>query len=211
MTLYLIGGLGADERVFLHLDIKFPTQVVKWIDPLKNESIEAFARRLSAQLDVSQPFGLLGVSFGGIIAIELSKIFLNPQIIILVSSVEIAVQLPQKYLAFGQSGILNVIPKPLIKPPLFIMKYLFGAQNQKLLKEIINDTDPAFIKWALNAMLSWRSTQKVPNVVRIHGTNDKIIPLKGEAIKIEGARHFMIVDQSEEIGKLVEENLNKTK
>lgn len=31
MKLYLIGGLGADERVFQYLTIEPPTQVIKWI------------------------------------------------------------------------------------------------------------------------------------------------------------------------------------
>jgi len=102
MKLYLIGGLGADERVFKFLHSEFPNQIIKWIEPLKMEPIEDYTKRLSEQIDTKEKFGILGVSFGGIIAVELSKI-IKPQITILISSVELASQLQPQYQA-GSTG-----------------------------------------------------------------------------------------------------------
>ncbi len=206
MKLYLIGGLGADERVFKFLNCDHPNQVIKWIEPLKMESIEDYTKRISEQINIEENFGILGVSFGGIIAVELSKI-IKPQITILISSVELASQLPRNYLKIVNSGIFSLLPNSVLKPPKFIMHYLFGAKNKKLLNQIIDDTKPEFIKWALNTIVNWKNETRLPNIVRIHGTQDRLFPLVGEAIEIENGKHFMIVDNSKEISRFVNETL----
>lgn len=206
MKLYLIGGLGADERVFKYLDIETETQVIKWIDPRPKEELNHYAKRLLEQIDQNEDFGLLGVSFGGIVAIELAKLT-QPQKLILVSSVETNNQLPKTYVAIGKTQILKIIPNTLIKPPKLLLGYLFGAKNKQLLEQIIEDTKPEFIRWALNRMIDWSNESTSIRPTRIHGTNDKLIPLKGKSIEVNDGGHFMIVDKAKEISKLVNEQL----
>ena len=195
MKLYLIGGLGADERVFEVLNLNCETKVISWIEPSKDEPIDVYVKRLLAQINTTKPFGIMGVSFGGLIAIELSKIS-NPEILILISSVESSDQLKTKFLTLGKLGLLNLVPTAFIKPPKFLQSYLFGAKNSKLLNEIIKDTDPRFIRWALKKMIAWKSAKIDVKTLRIHGTKDKLIPLIGEAKEIQNGAHFMIVDLS---------------
>lgn len=206
MKLYLIGGLGADERVFSYLKLNCETKVIEWIEPKPKETIISYSRRLLKQINQEEKFGLLGVSFGGIIAIELSKLS-KPEKVLLISSVETDNQLPKKYLTIGKTRILNLIPNSLMKPPKPILGYLFGAKNKQLLEQIIKDTSPTFIRWALNTIIKWSNRKNLNKLIRIHGTNDKLIPLKGEAFKIENGGHFMIVDNAEEISKLVNEQM----
>jgi len=175
MIYYLIGGLGADERVFKKMNINAPNKCIKWIDPLSKESLCSYVNRLSSQIDAS----------------------------ILISSVVTSEQLPRMHIAVGRLGVLNLIPNILIKPPQFIMNIMFGALDKTLLKEIIIDTDPNFIKWALKTIIKWRSDFKPLNCIRIHGTSDRLIPLKDEAIKINNGQHFMIVDRAEEISEII--------
>ncbi|MFT6337757.1 MAG: surfactin synthase thioesterase subunit [Halioglobus sp.] len=84
MILYKIGGLGADERVFKKLKLNSRSISINWLSLKSQESLQDYTLRLSKQIDQSQEFGIIGVSFGGIIAIELSKI-LNPKTVILIS------------------------------------------------------------------------------------------------------------------------------
>lgn len=210
MKLYLIGGLGADERVFKFLKLDSNVVVLKWITPIVNESISSYANRLMNQIDDTQEFGLLGVSFGGIVALEISKIS-KPTKLILISSVEIHEHLPSLYIALGRTKILNLIPNRYIKPPSFLLRYLFGAKNKKLLNEIIGDTDPAFIRWALDVILNWCNVANNIKPIRIHGDKDKLIPLKGDAIKVANAGHFMIVDNATEISELINKELKENK
>jgi len=206
MKLYLIGGLGADERVFKFLNLNIETQIIKWIEPNPKEELKSYANRLTEQINHDEEFGLLGVSFGGIVAIEISQL-IKPKKLILISSVESSTELPRTYVALGKMKILNLIPNPLIKPPKPLLGFLFGANNKQLLKQIISDTKPEFIRWALNAIINWSNEETPIEAIRIHGTKDKLIPLKGEAIEVKEGGHFMIVDKAEEISKLVNEQM----
>lgn len=129
----MIGGLGADERVFKFLKLNCDFEIIKWINPEPKEELESYVNRLLKQINQDEEFGILGVSFGGIVAIEISKI-IKPKKLILISSVESSSQLPKSYVSIGKTRILNLIPNSLIKPPKQIMGFLFGAQNLELLQ-----------------------------------------------------------------------------
>jgi len=202
----MIGGLGADERVLNYLKLDVETTVIKWIEPKPKEELKSYAIRLTEQINQKDEFGILGVSFGGIVAIELSKL-IKPSKLILISSVETSTQLPQTYVSLGKTQILNLIPNTLIKPPKPLLGFLFGAKNKQLLKQIIKDTEPEFIRWALNAIINWSNEETPIEAIRIHGTKDKLIPLKGEANEIKDGGHFMIVDKAEEISNLINEQM----
>ena len=148
MVYYLIGGLGADKRVFDSMFINTKTIFLNWIKPNTNESLASYVNRLSAQIDTNTPFGIIGVSFVGIVAVELNKI-IRPSNTVLISSVVNSMQLPKLYILMGKLGLLNFIPTSLLKPPQSVMNYMFSANNKPLLKKIIIDTDPNFIRWAL--------------------------------------------------------------
>ncbi len=204
MKLYLLGGLGADERVFSFLDLNINTQVIRWIDPIRNEGLSNYASRLLDQLDQTQQFSICGVSFGGMVALELAK-YCNPEKVVLISSVQEDGQLPLGLKFLGKLGVLKWLPNFMIKPPSFIMSFLFSARNKALLKQIIKDTSPRFIRWALEQITLWKHDDNAVQIKRIHGTNDRLIPLRGGAIKIEGGGHFMIVDHADEISKKLNE------
>src|SRR5947209_20272187 len=88
MTAYFISGLGADERVFENLKIKegITLRYIHWIEPLKKESLKEYIDRLMIQVDTSDQFILIGMSLGGIIAVEMNKIC-QPLRTIIISSV----------------------------------------------------------------------------------------------------------------------------
>jgi pimeloyl-ACP methyl ester carboxylesterase len=206
MTLYLIGGLGADERVFKYLNINVKTQIINWILQKPNEELKSYAIRLTEQINKNEEFAILGVSFGGIIAIEMAK-FIKPKKLILISSIESSNQLPKHLITMGKAIVFEILPNSLIKPPKFILGYLFGAENRKLLHQIIKDTKPEFIRWALKTIVRWSNDSNITETIRIHGTKDRLIPLKGNAIRVEDGGHFMIVDRAKEISKIINEQL----
>jgi hypothetical protein len=80
MTLYFISGLGADKRIFekLQFSNSFKLVFIDWIVPVKNEPLRDYATRLSHTINTSEPFVIIGLSFGGMIATELSPI-VSPQ------------------------------------------------------------------------------------------------------------------------------------
>ena len=207
MTIYGISGLGADERVFRFLELSQKIEPIHWIKPKDEESIQSYALRLSDQIKDNE-FILIAVSFGGLVAIELNRI-LKPRLTILISSADTKQDLRAVYRLIGMTGVIRFIPSSLLNPPKRIMYWLFGAKNKKLLGEILDDTDSEFTKWAIIQLTSWTNKEKVTNLIKIHGTEDKLIPYKADhqTVAIQNGEHFMVVDNAEEISRILVEKI----
>ena len=82
-TVYVFSGLGADERVFYKIDFGNCAVIfIKWIAPKKNESIECYAVRITAQITTTHPV-LVGLSFGGMMAVEVAKHIATEKIVLI--------------------------------------------------------------------------------------------------------------------------------
>ncbi|NHE59159.1 alpha/beta hydrolase [Cyclobacterium plantarum] len=208
MKIYGISGLGADKRVFGYLNLDYPLIPVEWIEPVENETLKDYSIRLSKMIDIDSDFALVGVSFGGLVAVEINK-FLQPKLTILISSTETKNELRPIYRGVGKIGLLNSIPSKFFDPPRNIAKFIFGTNNGKLLNSILDDTDLRFAKWAANELVNWSNLDRVENVIRIHGTKDKLIPWRGsgKVELIDNGEHFMIVDRADEISKIINEKI----
>jgi pimeloyl-ACP methyl ester carboxylesterase len=213
MNLYFISGLGADKRVFekLVLPAEFRIHHIEWVTVSKKESLEHFCRRLSLQIDETKPFTLVGLSFGGVIATEMSK-FLKPVQTVLISSFCLKKEVSKFYVFLSKTGIYKLVPvRVLLKPNHFVYR-LFGAYNPSvklMLQKILQDTDPEFFHWALNHLFSWNNQWIPPNLVRIHGTADKVLPYKTNmgAIPVEGGEHLMVYSKWEIVSEILTEKL----
>ncbi|NVK27171.1 MAG: alpha/beta hydrolase [Flavobacteriia bacterium] len=211
MRIYAFSGLGADKRVFDYLNLEHTLVPIDWIAPLKNENLFSYANRISTTIDTSEEFALLGVSFGGLVAIEVAKIH-PPSKLILISTIESYRDRRFVYNLPGISSLLKLVPKRFFIPPRRFIIRLFGAVNKALLSDILRDTDPQFAKWATAQFLGWRNTEYLPISNRIHGTNDRVIPLAssrpGGTYLIEGGEHFMIVDKAPEVSEIINKIMN---
>ena len=126
--IYLISGLGADERVFQNLDFgRLKPTFIKWIEPIKNETNEEYALRLSEQFDTNKPI-ILGVSFGGMIAIEIAK-QIDYQQVILISSAKTKAEIPIIYRILGRLKLHKLVPIRL----LVVSAFLSFRRNLSLL------------------------------------------------------------------------------
>lgn len=213
LNVYFISGLGADERVFtkLKLDPRLNVKYIQWVRPLKKESLQHYAARLSKQIDTSQPFQLVGLSFGGVIASEIADIAC-PQQVTLISSMSTGVPLSKFYQVMIKFFLMSPLAAPLLKSANRITYSYFGADTpelKKLLKKILHDTDGKFLKWALTRMSGWDRKERVDNLFHIHGTADKLIPIiivKPDII-IEGGGHLMVYAQADQISKILNHRL----
>ena len=204
MKLYGISGIGADERVYEGLSFNCEFVFIEWVKPYKSEYLKSYSARLSSIIDTTEDFGLIGVSFGGLVAIEIAKV-LNPQLVILVSSIEVSSELSSLYKYIGKAKLNRLFPVQFYDLPRNIAKFLFGTKSS-LLNQILDDTDLSFTKWAVNELLNWENEEKVNNVYRIHGTKDRLLkcPDKGSrTFIIKNGGHLTIIDQAKEVGDLV--------
>ena len=208
MKLYGFSGLGADERVFKFLSLNCKFIPIKWIKPISEESIEEYSLRISKIINTDEEFGLLGVSFGGLIAVEVSKI-LTPKITILISSAETYQDLPFLIRLFGFTKVINILPKTTFRIPPIIAQYFFSTPNKTLLKAILKDSDLDFTKWAIKELSSWKNVQYLSQSLKISGSKDKVIPPKKnrDIYIIEDGGHFMIVDKADEVSSIINQCL----
>ncbi|HEY1047268.1 MAG TPA: alpha/beta hydrolase, partial [Bacteroidia bacterium] len=179
-SVIVFSGLGADERVFCNIHLTgFDVTFVQWERPLKQEGIEHYASRLLDQIKTAKPT-LIGLSFGGIIALEVAKL-IEVENIVLISSLQSPSELPVLYRWSGYLKLHKILPSWVLKRANFISYWFFGAhtkQDKQLLKSILNDTDSYFLKWAIEKVLIWKSEFSFSNTYRIHGSNDRILPLQ---------------------------------
>lgn len=217
MNVYLIPGLGANRSVFEELT--FPEYVqVHFLDPfppLQKETLKEYAHRLANRIDQNNPFILIGQSFGGMIATEISQ-FLHPVKTILLSSVACKNELPVLYRYAGILKLHKIIPVKLKKKTITIGAWLNDLQTkeekQKLLK-ILRESDPTFIRWGMDAILNWDRRQAPEGLIRIHGTKDRILPAikKKTNYLIQDGSHFMTVNRSFEISIILNQIITSTK
>lgn len=207
-NLYVFSGLGADKRVFNYLDFsKYNTTFIDWITPFEKETIEAYAKRLTAQITSEKPI-LVGLSFGGIMAVEVGKI-IETEKIILIASAKNKTEIPFYYRFAGLLKLHKLIPTKLMKKSNFFSFWLFGITNEdnkKLLTAILKDTNENFLKWAIDKIVNWENTTILENIKHIHGTADRILPIqftKSEVQIIDGG-HFMTIDKFEELNSVLE-------
>ena len=199
-----------DERIFSELTLDFELTPLKWIEPKPKESIRNYATRFAEQIDPTVPFSIIGISFGGIMAIELNKI-INPSKILLISSASSKSDIPLIFRILGQAGFLKLVPDFLMKPPSFIANWFFGVsepEHKQILKQIMANTDVDFLRWATNAIAKWDNSQNATNTVRIHGSSDRLLNYskKEDVIVIPNAGHFMIVNRADELSKVINQN-----
>ena len=207
---YLLSGLGADKRVFDFIDFSdFRTIYIDWIDPVDNESIENYAKRLSGQITTTRPV-VIGVSFGGIMTVEVAK-QIETEKIILISSAKTKYDIPFYFRLVGLLKINRIIPTRFFKTVNGLTHWFFGTKTtkeKKLLTTIIQDTDTKFMRWAIDKIVNWKNTTILTNLTHVHGTNDKILPLKTADNKIINGGHLMIINKGEELSGIIKKVLS---
>jgi len=206
---YLISGLGADKRVFEFLDLsEYQINHINWVSPITNESVEHYAKRLLDQITTSKPI-LIGVSFGGMVAVEISKL-IETEKVILISSAKANKDIPLIYKLAGIVGLNQIIPMSLLKSLNNLTYWFFGVETKNervLLKKIISETDENFLRWSIGTIMNWKNSSYGNNIITIHGSQDRILPNKKTDHVIDGGGHLMIINRASEITHLIKKSI----
>ena len=98
MKIYLMPGLGFDQRIFEKLNLEgYKYSYINWIEPDKNEHIKSYARQLSANIqDSSEKIILIGHSMGGVLCQEIAAIK-KVDLIVLISSIKSRSEIPFRF------------------------------------------------------------------------------------------------------------------
>lgn len=208
MKAYLISGLAADSRVFKHIRLPDSIEVVylEWIQPRKKESLKEYALRMSERIRMDEPFVLMGLSMGGMIASEIARVK-KPVKLILISSVPCSGNLPFYFRTAGTLSLYKLVPVAALKWAARTKRFFTTETNEdkKLLREVIQESDNDFIRWAVEAILKWKQDDSPAHLVHIHGNKDEVLPIRftHPTHIIKGAGHMMILTHAREINRIL--------
>lgn len=181
MKLYVISGLGADFKVLEKLTFSENIEInyIDWLIPEKNETFENYVKRMASKIDRSEPFYLLGYSFGGIMVQEINKIYPAEKVVILGSikshkeasvlmkigrATNIPAHLPSRFYSEKSAYFYGIFRK------------IIDPKNPKLL-QYFNVRNPYYLKWSIEKIVKWNCDQN-PDVIQILADKDIVFPIK---------------------------------
>ncbi|HEY6064138.1 MAG TPA: alpha/beta hydrolase [Chitinophagaceae bacterium] len=209
--IYCISGLGADEKIFANLHIKgYELRYIPWIRPHKKEKIEGYAKRMMEYIKEDSAV-LIGVSFGGMMGIEIAKQKPLHKLFI-VSSIKSASELPRWMKAAGTLKLDKLLPTRLHRYTEKIDNSRLGVstkEEKEMVRAYRKNADLVFVDWAISQILNWKNAWQPDNIIHIHGDKDKIFPVKKihPTCIIKEGTHMMIYNRAGEIGEYIQKEL----
>lgn len=216
IPVYLMPGMAVSPKIFEHIKLpenQFEIHKLEWIIPLENESLNDYAWRFSNGIKHNN-IVLLGVSFGGVLAQEISK-HIKVKKLIIVSSVKSMHELPKRMLITKATKAYKLIPTQLASHIDVFAKLAFGGNVTKrleLYKKYLSVNNSTYLSWAIKNMVCWNQVSHDPNIIHIHGDNDAVFPIKNIAncMVIKGGTHIMIINKykwfNENLPRIILEN-----
>ena len=214
-AVFLIAGLGADTRLYNNIEIPSDYEVipVDWIEPTKTDTLKVYAQKLIYQYNITKGSIVIGTSLGGMLTIEIAKLVpLNKAI--LISSIKTIDEAPGYFKVFKNIPLFKILPGKIFNSMGFMIKPLFGKMTDSdawLLKDMLGNTSPAFMKWAMGAVVKWDNKTIPPNVYHIHGDKDLVFPYKNikNTELVKGGTHIMVYNMAKQVNKLLKNILKK--
>lgn len=208
IKIYAIPGLGTTKKLLVNLRITNTEVIVlEWPLPEKKDTMSSYAKKFLLYIDVSKPFYLLGVSFGGMICTELNKL-ISPVKSFLISTSKTRDELPW-FIKMGK-----YIPIHLLFSDHFHRKIAYygrgivGFENDYTVEflEMLNHMKKHYFKYCVHMIVNWNNKILPKNAFHIHGTDDKLLShkyVKADYL-IEGGTHAIIVFRAKEINDILE-------
>ncbi|MDC8101122.1 alpha/beta hydrolase [Chryseobacterium rhizosphaerae] len=208
MKIYIVSGLGADFKVLEKLEFPKNCELVfiDWLIPESNEPFQDYVKRMAEKVDDSEPFCLLGYSFGGIIVQEINQLKPAEKVVILGS-----IKSDKEKSKFIKTGEVTRIPR-ILPVGLFnnraaqvysVIRKLFDPRNPKIL-EYFKVRDPYYLKWSVEKVSEWKFEEN-PNVIQILGDKDIVFPIRYSKpdYVIKGGSHLFPVTKHKEVSKIL--------
>ncbi|MCB0508751.1 MAG: alpha/beta hydrolase [Bacteroidetes bacterium] len=216
-TNYFIGGIASDERLFKYQMVAVENAVyLPFPKHDKKDTIETYAKKFIPLIDTTKPFNIISNSMGGIMTMELIK-HVHPEKVVLISSIKSRAEMPFKLKFLHVSKLHKILPgsgfiNAIKMGSLFKREVLKTPALRKMAISMAKNNPPDFLYWCINAIINWKGDENYrKDIIHIHGTKDEVFPFKKlkNAIPILNGTHQMILNKSNEVNKILVEQLNK--
>jgi pimeloyl-ACP methyl ester carboxylesterase len=214
MRMIFFPGMGVDGRLF---DVQRADlgaiESPDWIEPLPDESLASYGRRMAEHVAPTEPFVLGGMSFGGMLAQEVAR-HCQPKALVLLSTCRTHSAIP----AYGRllERLARAVSNRLLSQSVRVSSKIvemfhpgLSPDHGRLIAKMFRDSSPDFLRWAAGALLQWEAEALDLPVYQLHGENDSVIPLArvGEVNVIRGAGHLVSLTHADEVNEFIREAL----
>lgn len=215
---YFVPGMAADISIFEFIKLpktEYIIHTLPWKIPYINEPIIDYAKRMCKEIEHKNCV-LVGVSFGGIIAQEMSK-FLDAKKIVIISSVKNKYELPKRIKIARKTKAYKLLPTGVISKINNWEKLAFGDFAKKravMYQKYLSVSDKKYLDWAIENMVCWDQEKTIEGIIHIHGDKDVVFPISNikNCIIVKGGTHVMIVNRArwfnKNLPKIFNDNLH---
>jgi pimeloyl-ACP methyl ester carboxylesterase len=208
--LVFIPGLGADPRLFYHQQKAFKNSFAPtWLAPQKDETLVHYARRWAQQLKLKKGCVLVGISFGGMVALEMVPI-VKPRAVLLIGSCQSPYSVPLLLRVMGSLPGWPMLGKILARFFPYGRGWFLGVEKKEeldLLMKMFIESPDSFLQWTVKAIRGWEGFKgKGVKIRHIHGSQDRLIPrrnVKPDSV-IKGGGHTIILTHPREVNGFIE-------
>ena len=134
IPIYFVPGLGANSKIFEYLELPeehYDLHYLDWLVPTGlDESISSYAQRMCDRVVHPNPV-LVGVSFGGVMVQEMTKLIPTRKTII-ISSVKSKVELPKRLRLARATKAYKLFPTKSMTNIEAYEKYAFTGLTKKI-------------------------------------------------------------------------------
>ncbi|MCH2044280.1 MAG: alpha/beta hydrolase [Saprospiraceae bacterium] len=214
--IYCIPGLGNDKRIFDNLAPLLVSQDIHFLEHIapshRKEPLRTYMYRLCERIhEHKEESVVIGMSLGGLMAVELSKI-LPMKHVFLVSTIQNSTEIPKHLRPFKHFPINRIMPFWAIQITSRPVVWALQVTDKKGRDHIQGQLDaycPKTFKWGERAVLNWEDTESPESLTHIHGTHDEIFPIRqvNNTHTIQKGNHYMIMDRAEEVASIINRKL----
>ena len=206
MTIYLLPGVGCDERLFDRLSLE-GLDVVKlnWPAFSPDSTLASIAADLRDRVNAGQPHVLVGVSMGGMVAQELA-LLTKPMKVVLISSWTGPQEWPWLVRVNRRLHLHRFIRAWSVRLA-WPLKRLIDRRERsidRLLFDMARKQGAVQLRRGTEAIMRWPGSSWTGPVVRIHGDRDIVTPLRFPADHlVKGGQHVMVLTRAGEISRIL--------
>ncbi|MCH1558464.1 MAG: alpha/beta hydrolase [Flavobacteriaceae bacterium] len=209
---YFMPGMSANSLIFerIKLQHKFKLHFLEWIQPEKDESLNSYAKRLSLKIVHDNPI-LVGVSFGGVIIQEISKI-IDVRKLIIISSIKSKKEMSNSMKFAKKTKSYKLLPVSWLDDFESLMAFVFGPKIKRrvdLYRKYLSVRNKHYLEWSIEKIINWDQEKSLENIIHIHGTKDSIFPVSNikNYIPVKNGGHAIILKNADWLNDYFSENL----
>ncbi|MEM9943683.1 MAG: alpha/beta hydrolase [Planctomycetota bacterium] len=214
VPLILFPGMGADASIFFHQSLAFPSLTVPdWLSPNDGDDLTSYCSRMADSLSLDRPCILGGASFGGIVALEMTR-HLDALACILIGSIRSPLQIPKRIRMLRPfAAALNIVPITLLQKSAGLsaiaasnagLKHLAGVARQ------FSHAETKVLRWSARQLLAWNTNYDDVDIRQIHGSHDHVFPVRcvePDEI-VSGGGHVISMTHGPQVNEFIQKHVS---